>query len=197
MSVQQYNQYIMQVIGFTPQDLEANRRGYMTDPQKARFAAFLSQSQRSGMIAAAIVFVITVVVIGGTLITNAEMRQSFQDLYEKTPYILLVPIGAIIFWFGMIIFSMVKSNRMKSGNVPLGAVTGKVKLTEISGYGMIGAIMKTASGTNKSYEIKVGRQKILADEITIRAFQPGGAYRIYFIKLNPMGILVSAEVAQG
>jgi hypothetical protein len=196
MSVQQYNQYIMQTIGFTPQDLEANRQGYLSETQKQRFAAYLGQGQRTTLIIAAIVIVITIFVVGGQFLVNGSAAQGLKEVFAKTPYILLIPIGAIVLWFGMIAYSMMKTNRMKDGNVKVSNVTGKVKLTEIRAYGSVGLIMQATSGTHKSYEIKVGRQKIMADEVTIRAFQQGGVYRIYFLKFNPVGLLISAEVAQ-
>ena len=62
------DQTLMQALGFTAQDLEANRRGILTEAQRARFAAILTKDTSFMLRIAALVMI--AVVIAGVAFAN-------------------------------------------------------------------------------------------------------------------------------
>ncbi len=189
------DQTLMQALGFTAQDLEANRRGILTEAQRARFAAILTKDTSFMLQIAALVMIAVVIGAVAFVIINPDIRDYFSS--GSNALILIVPGGALLYYVLMIAAQARRSNRQKATTTGVVSVTGKVTVAPVSqqfGHNLPGAVaVQIAGGLPRSYLIQVGKEKLYVDQPTAEAFQNGGVYRIFYLK--PVQIIVSAEIA--
>jgi hypothetical protein len=192
---QQANSYLMTSLGITPADLEANRQGRLSETQKARLREKLDAGTRSGLIMGGIVLLIFIVGAVYMIFFNPETKASFRQLLGDNPLMLIIPIALVIIFYGLTFaFAIAKANRMKSGDVPVKSVEGKVKLSVTQMVGIGAAALASAAGAStRAYIVRVGRMKIYTDEATFTAFENGRAYRIFYVPNKPAHFIVAAE----
>jgi heme/copper-type cytochrome/quinol oxidase subunit 2 len=185
----------MTSLGITPADLEANRQGRLSESQKARLREKLDSGTRSGLIVGGIVMLIFIVGAVYMVFFNPETKASFRQLLGDNPLMLMIPIALVVVFYGlMFVFSMAKANRMKSGDVPVKSVEGKVKLSVTQMVGLGAAALASAAGAStRAYIVRVGRMTMYTDEDTFTAFENGRAYRIFYVPNKPAHFIVSAE----
>jgi NADH:ubiquinone oxidoreductase subunit 5 (subunit L)/multisubunit Na+/H+ antiporter MnhA subunit len=188
----------MTSLGITPADLEANRQGRLSENQKARLREKLDSGARSGLIVGAVVMLIFIVGAIYMIFFNPETKASFRQLLGDNPLMLVIPIVLVVVFYAlMFVFSMAKTNRMKSGNVPVKSVEGKVKLSVTQMVGLGAAALASAAGAStRAYIVRVGRMTMYTDEATFTAFENGRAYRIFYVPNKPTHFIVSAEALE-
>jgi hypothetical protein len=195
MSFQENNDYLMQALGFTPQELMMNRGGIISQEQKARLQAKLGQQRQVGMKIVAIVIVITLVVGAGLLVFNPEITRNLKAAFDTNPLIFVIPVAALVLWLLMIGAGFARSGRASFENARLLAVSGQPKL-KIGGaypYSTAGLVMTAAGQDTQSYLVQMGKLKFYVDAATYQGFAEGHPYCLYYIPYGRVPLLISAE----
>jgi hypothetical protein len=191
------NEYLMQALNFTAEDLAANKQGVMTEAQKVRFRERIGKGQTQAMVIVLIVLLISGGVIAFMLSGNEE--SGLRQAVEQNPTIVAIGLGgSLLLYILMMVFALLRGQRMKSGNLRVSSISGKVKLSssELPYYSAAGAIAGAAGAQTRICEVKIGRTKIYTDETTFDALEDGGTYRLYYVGNKRAPVVVSAEVAE-
>jgi len=192
------NDYLMQALEFTRDDIAANRSGVMTEAQKERFRERMSKGQSQAIIIVLLVVLVTFGVVAFMLFGNAEEGSGLGQALEQSPEIIAVGLGgSLLLYLVMIAFAFFKMRRMKSGNLRVSSIEGKVKLksSEMPSYSVGAAIASTAGAQTRICEIKVGRTTMYTDEESFEAFEDGGTYRIFYVGNKRAPVIIAAELA--
>lgn len=197
-SVQERNQRLMAAFQHTPEDIEANRNGYMTDAQKQKLALSIDRSKSMGkrLVYMTLFFIVlTVIVAGPTLLSRLNETASGSPYFWRTPIVLIIPVGAIcIIWPLMVLMGFRRTEALKSGNQKLHQMEGKVKLyTRRLGYTSTSMVMRAGGvSTNLSY-VQIGRQTFYSNVVTSDTFEDKQNYRIFYLKSPGIHLMVAAE----
>jgi hypothetical protein len=192
------NDYLMQALEFTRDDLAANRSGVMTEAQKERFRERMSKGQSQAMVIVLLVLLVTGGVVAFMVFGNAEEGAGLRQALEQNPEIIAVGLGgSLLLYLVMIAFAFIKMRRMKSGNLRVSSIEGKVKLksSEMPYYSAAGAIAGAAGAQTSICEIKIGRTTMYTDEQSFNAFEDGGTYRIFYVGNKRAPVIIAAELA--
>ena len=192
------NAYLMQALDFAPDDLAANRSGVMTEAQKERFRERINKGQSQVAVMVLLVLLISGGVFAFMLFGNSEEGSGLRETMEKNPEILVAGLGgSLLLYLVIVAYSFYKMRRMKSGDVRVNSIQGKVKLksSEMPAYSAAGAIASAAGAQTRVCQIKIGRTTMYTDEQSFEAFEDGGTYRIYYVGNKRAPMIISAEVA--
>lgn len=196
MSVQENNHYLMQVLNFTPQDLQINRSGAISDGQRERLQAKMMQYKQSGTKVIGVVILMTIVVFA-VVFFFSDAGESIRSVMAENPVILVIPGAALLIWAIMLIFTLARSGNVNFDKARLMVVTGKAKPKKIEMYYGPAAVAMAAAGDNAlNCTVKVGRVQFYVDEETCNGFAEGLNYRVYYIPYGRFPIIVSAEAVE-
>jgi hypothetical protein len=188
------NEYLMQALNFTAEDLAANKHGVMTEAQKERFRERIGKGQTQAVVIVLIVLLIS----GGVIAFMLSGDENLRQVVEQYPTLVAAGLGgSFLLYILMIIFALLRSQRMKSGNMRVVSISGKVRLSssELPYYSAAGAIAGVAGAQTRICEVKMGWTKMYTDEATFDALEDGGTYRLYYVGNKRAPVVVSAEVA--
>jgi hypothetical protein len=192
------NDYLMQALEFTRDDLAANRSGVMTETQKERFRARMRRGQKQGIVIMMLVLLVTMGVVAFLVFGNAEEGSGLRQAIEQSPEIIAIGLGgSLLLYLAIVVFAFLRIRRMSSGNLRVHSIEGQVKLksSELPGYTAAGAIASAAGAQTRICEIKIGRTSMYTDEESFEAFEDGGAYRIYYVGNKRAPVIIAAELA--
>ncbi|MFN8528898.1 MAG: hypothetical protein U0670_09830 [Anaerolineae bacterium] len=172
-------------LDFTPEDVEANRQGHVTESQQAKLTALARQQRQSvgwGIVAFAVLIAggigFEFVRTGGTLERFAR---------GQSPLV----VWGLAFFFAvlvlMTIITMIASRALKHPVVR--RIEGKVKIDTFSAKQGRGAVYTV-------HLVKIGKTTFrFLDAHSLSFFRDGAAYRAYLIKapLQPSPIPLSVE----
>jgi hypothetical protein len=182
------NELLRAAIHFTPEDLEANKQGRLTNGQKLRIeadflrAAGMAKTLAYTVWAALVILVIVMLAVG----LPAELTASLtKTSFKKEPDSLRWAVLGVTSVAGVAaaIFSLYalmagKGHRNMNSNLPLYSVSGVAEKSDFEGW----------------YTLKVGNREFVyhSSDPVYEAFEAGQAYNIYYI-FNTSNIIVSAE----
>lgn len=195
MSVQENNHYLMQVLNFTPQELQLNRSGMISDGQRQRLQAKMMQYKQSSTKVIGVVILITIVAFAAVFFFS-DAGESLRNLMAENPVYLLIPGVALLLWAVMLIFTLARSGKVNFDNARLMVITGKAKTKKIDlYYGAAAAAMAAAGDDALNCTVKIGRVTFYVNEETYSGFANGLTYHVYYIPYGRFPIMVSAEAA--
>jgi len=132
-------QSLMQTIPFTPQDLEANRNGTITDAQRARLGKQAGFT-RFATLFMFVIFILVFAAIGAYLFVFSNNGQSLLRMFSQDSSTLAIVAGVLAAVILVIFFSFLRTLR-RTNDVARGKVSvteGPLKLKSVnSGYGLI------------------------------------------------------------
>jgi hypothetical protein len=196
MSVQENNHYLMQVLNFTPQDLQINRSGGISAEQRARLQEKMAQYKQSGTKVIGVVILMTIIAFAAVFFFS-ETGESLRSVMSENPIILVVPGAALLIWAIMLILTLARSGNVNFENAKLMVVTGKAKPKKINMYYGPASVAMAAAGNNAlNCTVKVGRVQFYVDEETYSGFANGMNYSVYYIPYGRFPVIVSAEAVQ-
>ncbi|MEP7292905.1 MAG: hypothetical protein ABI835_14070 [Chloroflexota bacterium] len=197
MTMRSVNTGLMQALHFTPTDLAANRVGYLTDAQQEHLKTLVSQGTRSILVVAGIVLLIVVGVCVYIVLGSLKIVPLPEGIFGSNALLIVAVMGVVVvFYVIMLVVALSRSRRLGSGDMPVRALVGqvKVKAQGMGGYSAASAVADAAGVSQTSFVIQVGREKIYTtDEDIYRAFQDGITYQVYVVGNKPGYIIVSAE----
>lgn len=202
--VVELNARILRVMNTTSADLQANRRGTLSDNQQRLLSDYLqvkgvNNNLRNIVVISAVWFIPIIFIIANIMPKLEEMGEMYMPLF---PYIIIAMfVGLNLLFFYAIYRSMRMTQKMQSKHVTVHHETGVIKVGAIPpGGGAYAGIMKVLEqGTQKADEppvvVKVKGKMIFGESSAIaHALVEGEVYRVYYI--NPVGqygMIVSAE----
>jgi len=190
------SQSLTQAFNLTPEDIAANRSGVLSPKQQERFHAMLAQGQKSGLLAIGAVLLLTAGIVAWQFVTDGEMAQSLKTAFDQAPGVLIAGVGGSLLLFVIIgVISMLRMGNVKNRTLKVDSVSGKVKLNALKADGEAATVARMAGISTRTFVIQIGRTKIYTtEESQWTAFQNGGSYRVYYVKVSSMPMLVSAEI---
>jgi len=190
------SQSLTQAFNLTPEDIAANRSGVLSPKQQERFHAMLAQGQKSGLLAIGAVLLLTAGIVAWQFVTDGEMAQSLKTAFDQAPGVLIAGVGGSLLLFVIIgVISMLRMGNVKNRTLKVDSVSGKVKLNALKADGEAATVARMAGISTRTFVIQIGRTKIYTtEESQWTAFQNGGSYRVYYVKVSSMPMLISAEI---
>ena len=176
------------IFDFTPEDLKANQRGFISERQRAYLhgtaRGIRSFSWTSATVGLSFLLFGMCLVLA-LFLQNADSRAA---LLSNPGNLLLMAAGAVVV-VGLIALSVLLNRRQAASltQAPLQRAEGAVHLDE--GYSPNSAIT--------SYIVHVGGQKFSFSEDMSRIFQEGRKYRVYFCKSGVYRLILSLEQLPG
>ncbi|HKP51105.1 MAG TPA: hypothetical protein VJ183_00490 [Chloroflexia bacterium] len=178
-----YSYNLQHALGFTSDDLEANRNGYLTDRQQEMLAE-RRRLRGCSTLAAVVTFMVSAALLvlaplffGGTTVQNADT--TFREVLPYTLMAAGILLGtALIFT----VTGYVRSSDLTAGKISV--IEGKAKLSTryFSKIRMPG------------YYVTVGGVRFQVQKGEIEAFIDGDSYRVYYVKNPPIEMVLSAEM---
>jgi hypothetical protein len=176
----------LQRLGFTPDDLVANRTGSLTERQKLEVASRQRIYVRNGRFVTLIMWLVFVLLIVASqvvpLISGNKTMESFN---HELPYIglaLLILSGIVGF---ALLWGVISGRDLTSGKIS--SVEGKARVR-----------IRRLPGRYRDYprcEVKIsGRTFLLPDQNQFDAFMDGVDYRVFYVRYRPLHVILSAEV---
>ena len=173
---------LQRALGFTTEELESNRNGYLTERQQ-EILAERRKLRGCGSRLAVIAFVISAgMLVLAPLLVGKSAAQSGEDAFRQVlPYTL--PVAGVVVGVALlfVVVGYVRSRDLDSGKVSV--ATGEARLS--TRYFL--KIHMTG------YYVTVGGTRFQVQKGEFDAFVEGGAYRIYYVKYPPVGVILSVE----
>ncbi len=180
---QDLKESLMQAIKFTPEDLEANRNGTVTETQRAKLGKYAGFN-RGITLVVYVVFIVMLIGIGAYFFvfsdTGKALMQSNSGGLPMGGIIIGVLSAIAVILFLSALRTLMRTNDMARGKVSVTEGTAKLK-TYYAGYGM------------RSYQVKVGKTNFHVQANVFNAFVEGGSYRLFYIKIPPANMMLSIE----
>lgn len=168
-------------LGFTPEDLAANRADLLTERQCVEVAYRQKIYVRNGRIMLLILWSIFAVLIVPLLLGSKDI-DTFNAELPSAGLALLLVSGLAGFAF---IWGSGSARDLISGKISHAEGRAKVRI-------------RTPGGCYKDYprcEVKLGRRTfLLADRDQFNAFVDGTPYRVFYVRNVPLHVILSAEV---
>lgn len=177
---------------FTPEDLAANRAGTMTPRQVEKLEAHWQMMTRGSRVMMVFYLVgFPVLILISLVVQYYNEGKSLADFFGSSDvFIFLGIVGMLCF---LLVFAaavtrfQLRHMRLQRLNIAEGVAHPFIG----TGYYRGGKYMR--------YELKLKggkpRQKLFrfSDEKQAKAFRQGEVYRIYYVKMTPFDIILSAE----
>lgn len=176
----------LQRLGFTPEDLAANRNGRLTERQQQDVAYRQRVYVRNGRIMLLVMWVGFVLLIAGSqVVALLSGSTTMERLTADLPYLgLAVLILSSLIGFGFL-WSVFSGRDLMNGKIS--SVEGQARVR-----------MRRLPGRYRNYprcEVKIGgRTFLLVDQNLFDAFVDGVRYRVFYIRYRPLHVILSAEV---
>jgi hypothetical protein len=172
------------VFDFTPEDLQLNRRGYMSQRQRTtlqRTAGSIVKSSRSGAVVALVFVLFGMCLILAMYLQNASTRAALFS----SPLNLVMLAGAMLLVLLIVVGALYLTRRQTSALAQSRLLTaqGAVRLEE--SFSPESAIT--------SYHVFVGKQRFSFSEDMSRLFHEGRHYRVYYVHSGPYQLILSFE----
>lgn len=172
---------LMQIFEFSPADLEANRNGWVTESQRLKIEAkrrMMTRGVKSMTLAYLLFF--------PTLMVVAVLVQNPKDLLQPVYWVFIG--GLLVFLMGASGFSLLWTRwlhrdarqmriHMAAGVASTRAHTVHVRMSRF-----------------EVYDLKLGRKRFRLESAgQLAAFQVGERYRVYYVPVAPLYVILSAE----
>jgi hypothetical protein len=180
---------LLPALGFTAEDLDANRQGVLTERQRAQVDT-LHRQGGIAVLVAGVIIVLTFAAIGSYVLFLAPTGEALRR-GPMGPMIPLVLGGAVLLVLASLAGSVRRQRSLRAGRVS--AVEGKAKLRSRQVSGAMAAVAEATGADLRASTIKVAGTKFHVDEATVQAFKEGALYRIYYVKNAPIHLILSAE----
>lgn len=173
-------------LGFSLEDLAANRSGSLTERQRDEIANRQTIYVRNGRFMLLVMWLgFATVIVGFQLVPLLLGSKSLDSFNAELPYIglsLLILSGLM----GVaLVWSIIGARNLMSGTIRVAEGQAKVRI-------------RTLPGRYKHYprcEVKLGgRTFLLVDRNQFDAFVDGVGYRVFYIPFAPLHVILSAEV---
>jgi hypothetical protein len=206
---QEYTAELRDALNFTPDDVDANRRGSLTDAQQAQLEKMSKRAQ--GLPEGchrAIMLVLLVVLLAGGALVYVIAGKSLLATFSGNPLVPAVVGFAILSGIVAAMFSGRNMKRIRESvnsldKMPLQAVEGRV--TVRSGDYSSGTItfplvtkpvsfFETGRRRGQLQVVTIDDQRLVMNPEFANGFTDGGAYRLYYVKFASYVLTMSAEL---
>ena len=178
-----YADVLQRALGFTDEELEANRNGYLTEEQRGRLAE-RRKLRGCGTRLAVVAFVVSAaLLVGAPLVIGGSGGQSAEEAFRQAlPYTL--PVAGVFLGVGLL-FVVVGYARGRDLD------TGKVSVVE----GAVERSTRFVGGKVRmmGYYVTIGGVRFQVQKGEYEAFVEGGRYRVYYVKDPPVGVILSVD----
>ena len=174
----------LSIFEFTPEDLRANQRGYLTDRQRGWLHSTARGIQSCSMSSAVVALVVVLLGLTLTLGLYLSNEDSRRALFAN-PMNLLALAGAAVIGVAAIGLSILLSRRQAS------AVT-QAKLRRVQGTVRLDQDYSPRSAMT-SYHVIIGDQRFSFTDDMSSVFREGRPYTIYYCKSGPYQLIMSYE----
>src|SRR5258708_38001186 len=180
---QDLKESLMQAIKFTPEDLEANRNGTITEAQRAKLGKNAGFTRGITLFMYG-VFIVMIIGIGAYFFvfsdTGQNLLKSSNGDTPIGPIVIGVLSAVVVIVFMSALRTLMRTNDMAKGKVSVTEGPAKLK-TYPAGYWM------------RSYQAKIGKTNFHVQQPVFNAFVEGGSYRLFYIKIPPTNYMLSIE----
>jgi hypothetical protein len=180
-------------LGFTPDDLQANRAGRVSETQRERLAKTRRRARGAtafmGVLALAFVVVIAIV-----FIPKISRQDSGSDSLPVVPIIVGVLVLMLLIMGASILRTRRSLDALASGSVLQVSGPAKTKVRRM--HGNVGDLQAGTSGTagGVRFELTIGDVRFFVpSRAVLDAFVDGAPYRGYYVGKRIMATLLSAE----
>ncbi len=176
------------LLDFTPEDLQLNRRGYLSQRQRARLqstAGGIVKVSRSGAVVALVFVLFGLGMILAMYLQNASTRAALLS----SPLNLLMLAGAVLLVLVIVVFALYWTRRQTSA-------LAQAQLQMAQGPVRPGESFSVESAITSHY-VLVGKQRFAFAENMSSIFHEGRNYRVYYVKSGPYQIIMSLEETRG
>ena len=171
-------------LSFTPDDLEANRQGNLTDAQREKLDVFARQ-QRQNIGWGVIIFALLIAAaIGFEFLRAGGTLELFAR--RQTPLVLILVGVFLLILITLTITTQINLRPLKKGMIT--RLEGKAKIDEI--------VVANRSQNYTLYQVIINKTVFrFYQEASRKHFENGRTYRVYLVKMRlfPTPIPLSAE----
>ncbi len=187
-------QRLMQAMGFTEEELAANRQGQLSPRQQANLKETGTKMRASAPRYTVMGGVVIVGLFIFFVVVGLTQFSSVAQALQVVPF-LSIPILIIL---GAVAYQVYRYQRVvqqtSSGNAPVKRYSGKVKLVIVN-YGMtLGGLASSAMGYDpRQYKLQIGGTTFYPPGPVFTAFQNGQKYNVYATRAAYYPQILSAE----
>jgi hypothetical protein len=178
-----YADGLQRSLGFTDEELEANRNGYLSERQRDGLAE-RRKLRGCGTRLAVVAFVVSAaLLVGAPLVIGGSAGQSTEEAFRQAlPYTL--PVAGVFLGVGLffVVVGYVRSRDLD---------TGKVSVVE----GVVQRSARFIGGKVRrmAYYVTIGGVRFPVQKDEFDAFNDGSYCRVYYVKNPPVGIILSVD----
>jgi len=184
---EEYKPGSLAIFDFTPDDLGANQRGYLTDKQRGMLRSTARGIQSCSLSSAVVgmgFVLLGATIILGLYLSNEDSRRALFS----SPANLLGLAAALVIGAGAVGLSIVLARRQA-------ASVARAQLKVVHGTVRHDRDYSARSGIT-SYHVIVGNEKFSYTDDMSSVFREGKAYTIYFCHSGPYKLIMSFEEAR-
>lgn len=181
---EEFNVGSLSIFEFTPEDLKANQRGYLTDKQRGWLQGTARGITSCSMASAPIALGFILLGLGITLGLYLSNEDSRRALFSS-PMNLLGLAAAGVIGVGAVGLSIVLARRQAAGvkQAQLRRAQGQVQLDQ--DY--------SSSSNLTTYHVFVGGHKFSFGDDMSAVFREGRSYSVYYCQSGPYQLIMSFE----
>jgi hypothetical protein len=205
ISRQDWIDHLQQAINFTPQDLDANRRGQYSELQRAQLEKYIRLGRGNPECQRAIFLILFAVLVGGLILLNTLMNGALLTLVSNP---LIMPIvGIVVLVILLYAFFAGRSVRRVSESVDdmskllLEYAEGTVHISSFRGSTRSPSIPLIPNDIglftprkHRSSRVTLGGQDFVMSKNIGSSFLEGATYRLYYVKYAFVTLLLSADL---
>lgn len=174
-----------EVLGFSAEELAANRAGELSDRQLARLRGSLAGPRaRSGSRTLVITAAIVVVLVAAAVLPR--LAGSHGRSSAELPFLV-----AAVILIALLMWRSAARAGQSAGQLAGGPVSQAEGVARTRRHGVVGAGQEPA--TQARCELSIGGTRFLVSTSVLAAFTDGRAYRAYYVGQGPRATIVSAE----
>lgn len=173
-------------LGFTPEDLAANRTGSLSERQRGEVAYYQRIYVRNGRFVMLIMWVgFALLIVGSQVLPLLSGSKTIDSFNAELPYVgLALLILSALVGFALL-WSVFSGRDLMNRTISSAEGQAQVRVRPIA----------MRYRTYLRCEVKIGgRTFLLADQNQFDAFVDGVSYRVYYIRYRPLHVILSAEV---
>lgn len=176
----------LQRLGFTPEDLAANRSGVLTERQQQEVAYRQRIYVKNGRIAMLVMWGgFSLLIVGWQVVSLLTGSLTMERFTAELPYVGIALAGMTGCFGFAFIWGLIGGRDLMNGKISVVEGRARVRVREIP-------------GRYQNYprcEVKIGgRTFLLAERNQFDVFEDGVSYRVFHIRFRPLHIILSAEV---